>query len=27
MKLSPEVEGIDKARMMLKTLTANPPTV
>ena len=26
MKLSPEVEGIDKARMMLKTLAANPPT-
>lgn len=25
MKLSPEVEGIDKARMLLKTLAANPP--
>ena len=25
MKLSPEVEGIDKARMLLKNLAANPP--
>jgi len=26
MRISPEVEGIDKARMMLKNLAANPPT-
>ena len=25
MRISPEVEGIDKARMLLKTLAANPP--